>query len=267
MTRITAPPGAPRYAHPEAVEAARVSRPPAVRTRQVLKGGAVQMGIFSRSSPLLAAIGLLALGTAPSLQAQDTSAAARPDTAGYEGYKAQTDTSAAGQATMGTDTTAADTAGRVNKEGQEGYKYHGPGSDSVLDAKPGVQTGPAAGDSGAASQAGAGTADTVVCKDGSNAAKSSKCKQHGGIDKAATRAAMNARGHMQGADSSATPADTGARSGTDTGQVNQSGAGSYQYNGPPSDTALKAKPGTQTGADTGAAGRSDSSAREQTQGP
>ena len=109
----------------------------------------------------------------------------------------------------------------MNKEGQEGYKYHGPGSDSVLDAKPGVQTGPAAGDSGAASQAGAGTADTVVCKDGSNAAKSSKCKQHGGIDKAATRAAMNARGHMQGADSSATPADTGARSGTDTGQANR----------------------------------------------
>jgi hypothetical protein len=35
--------------------------------------------------------------------------------------------------------------------------------------------------------------------------------------------------------------------------VNKKGAGNYQYHGAPSDTALKAKPGTQTGADTGAA--------------
>jgi hypothetical protein len=153
----------------------------------------------------MALVGVLALGGASTVRAQDTSAAARTDTA--------------------------------------------------LKAKPGVQTGPAARDTGRADRkAAAAGADTVVCRDGSNAAKTKKaCKRHGGIDSVATEAAMKARsgGAGQSAESTAAP--------TDTTQVNKSGAAGYHYTGQPSDTALKAEPGTQTGPDTGAAKTSDTS--------
>jgi hypothetical protein len=97
----------------------------------------------------------------------------------------------------------------------------------------------------AAARAGAaGAVDTVVCKDGQNAGRTQGCSSHGGIDWAATKAALKARGiEIQGDSSSAL---------SDTTQVNKQGAGNYQYHGAPSDTALKAKPGTQTGADTNA---------------
>jgi hypothetical protein len=91
----------------------------------------------------------------------------------------------------------------------------------------------------------AGVVDTVVCKDGSNAGRQQGCSAHGGIDWASTKAALKARGIEVKADSSAALSDTTQR--------NKQGAGNYQYHGAPSDTALKAKPGTQTGADTGAA--------------
>jgi len=168
---------------------------------------------------LVAVIGVLALGGASAARAQDTSAAARSDTSGYKGYRADTtqaDTMQGGQRNAQTDTT--------------GYKYTGPSTDKALKAKPGVQTGPTAADTGMA----AGkmmtleTADTVVCRDGSNAANARKaCKGHGGVDSVATKAALNARG-----------------------------------------PALKAKPGTQTGADTGVAGAPpDTSASSRPQGP
>jgi hypothetical protein len=191
------------------------------------------MAIHSRFTPVLAVIGVLALGGASTARAQDTSAAARADTSGYRGTDTiGTDTAQAGQQNARTDTSG----------------YTGPATDTMLKAKPGAQTGPAAGDTGkAARKAAAGTADTVVCTDGSNAVKSKKaCKAHGGIDRAATRAAMKARHGVAGqaAESTAAP--------TDTTQMNRT-----SETGAPSDTALKAKPGTQTGPDTSAAGKSD----------
>jgi protein-tyrosine-phosphatase len=203
------------------------------------------MAIQSRFTPVLAVIGVLALGGASTARAQDTSAAARSDTSGYRGYQNRTDT-------MGSDTTQ---AGQRNaKTDSAGMKYTGPATDTALKAKPGAQTGPSAGDTGkAARKAAAGTADTVVCMDGSNAAKSKKaCKSHGGIDRAATRAALKARGGTAGQPAESTTAPM------DTTQRNKTSAG-YHDTGAPSDTALKAKPGTQTGPDTGAAGRSDTS--------
>jgi hypothetical protein len=127
---------------------------------------------------MLAVIGALALGGASVARAQDTSKA-RPDTSGYKGY----------------DSTRTDSAG---------FKYTGPSTDTTLKAKPGAQTGPTAGDTGKAAgqAAGAGMADTVVCKDGSNAAAGqSACSAHGGIDSAATKAAKKARGMTEQADS------------------------------------------------------------------
>jgi hypothetical protein len=163
------------------------------------------MAIHSRFTPVLAVIGVLTLGGASTVRAQDTSAAA--------------------------------------------------GTDTALKAKPGVQTGPAASDTGNAARKGAaGTADTVVCKDGSNTANKKKaCKTHGGIDWTATEAALKARGGRAGESAESTAAPT------DTTQVNKSGAAGYRYTGQPSDTALNAKPGTQTGPDTGAGKKSDTS--------
>jgi hypothetical protein len=197
------------------------------------------MAIHSRFTPVLAVIGVLALGGASTARAQDTSAAARTDTSGYGGTDTiGSDTAQAGQRNAPTDTSG----------------YTGPATDTVLKAKPGAQTGPAAGADGtAARKAAAGKADTVACTDGSNAVKSKKaCKAHGDIDWAATKAAMKARHGVAGqaAESTAAP--------TDTTQMNNPGAG-YQDTGAPSDTALKAKPGTQTGPDTSAAGKSDTS--------
>ena len=181
----------------------------------------------------LAVVGLLAVGAASAARAQDTSAAARTDTMGYQPSSGQTDTAQAGNPGSQADTG--------------NFKYTGPPTDTTLKAEPGVQTGPTAGDSAtpAARAGAAGLADTVVCKDGSNAGRKIGCEAHGGIDWAATKAALNARGGAAGqtadssADSTAMPADT-----------TQS---SYQHHGAPSDTALKAAPGSQTGADTAAA--------------
>jgi hypothetical protein len=160
------------------------------------------MGIYSRSTPYLALLGILALGTPTALRAQqptnapskDTSATAQSDTGAYQGYQRNDSTADTSQA------------------GQGGYKYNGPPSDTALKAKPGVQTGPTADSSQRASGAGGVTAsaDTVVCKDGSNAAKTggNGCASHGGIDWAATKSAMKARGQMQMGDSTGAAADT-----------------------------------------------------------
>jgi hypothetical protein len=192
------------------------------------------MGIYSRSTALSAVVGILALAAAPGLWAQQPgqnrsdTGAVQADTSGYKGYQ-PSDSTKAGQN---------DTAG-MNQ---------GAPSDTALKAKPGVQTGPSAKDSGAAGQTSTeATVDSVVCKDGSRAAKPGKtnCAQHGGVDKAATKAAWNARGHEAKPSEHNAPADTSKPSG--------------------SDTALKAKPGVQTGpsaADSGHTGMSDSSSSE-----
>jgi hypothetical protein len=195
------------------------------------------MAIHSRFTPVLAVIGVLALGGASTARAQDTSAAARADTSGYRGYEGQTDT------------TVSDSGQRARTD-TSGFEYTGPPTDTALKAKPGAQTGRAAGDTGNAALNAADTAAMVVCKDGSNEAKATNaCKAHGGIDWAATRAALKARGDMvrEPADSTAAP--------TDTTQPSDTGAAGYQDTGAPSDTALKTKPGTQTGPDTGSSSR------------
>ena len=88
--------------------------------------------------------------------------------------------------------------------------YTGPATDTTLKAKPGVQTGPTAADSGKAGTPSATAADTVVCKDGSNSARTDGCVKNGGIDWVATEAAMKAPGQSTtGPDTStAAPADT-----------------------------------------------------------
>ena len=250
------------------------------------------MGIHIRQSRMIAVVGVLALGGASVAAAQDTSAASRQDTSGYQQSGSQTDTMQAGAARSGmsdtsqyksngasTDTALkakpgvqtgptasdsgqmsgqdtssykssgsqdtssykssgsqdtssykssgsqdtssyksssnqADTSGRVNKTGRSGFKYHGPGSDTVLDAKAGVQTGPAAGDTGRMHhrrhRMRMSAMDTVVCKDGSNTAnsKSGACGSHGGVDTAATWAAMKARGGWHGKPGQGTSSDT-----------------------------------------------------------
>jgi hypothetical protein len=251
------------------------------------------MGIHIRQSRMIAVVGVLALGGASVAAAQDTSAASRQDTSGYQQSGSQTDTMQAGAARSGmsdtsqyqsngasTDTALkakpgvqtgptagdsgrmsgqdtssykssgsqdtssykssgsqdtssykssgsqdtssyksssnqADTSGRVNKTGRSGFKYHGPGSDTVLDAKAGVQTGPAAGDTGRMHhrrhRLRMSTMDTVVCKDGSNTANSKSggaCGSHGGVDTAATWAAMKARGGWHGKPGQGTSSDT-----------------------------------------------------------
>jgi hypothetical protein len=56
-------------------------------------------------------------------------------------------------------------------------------------------------------------ADTVVCKDGSNAPNQGAiaCRTHGGVDSVATRAAMKARG-WQGKSDSGAAKDTSSSS-------------------------------------------------------
>jgi hypothetical protein len=153
------------------------------------------MRIYLRFTPVLALAGALALGGTSTARAQDTSQV-RVDTSGYQGYGVG-DTSAA----------AAQPTGRADS-GAAGYT--GPATDTTLKAKPGVQTGPTAGDSGKAGKPSATAADTVVCKDGSNAPRTDGCVKNGGIDWVATEAAMKARGERTtGRDTSTTaPADT-----------------------------------------------------------
>jgi hypothetical protein len=216
------------------------------------------MGIHLHFTTTLAVIGALSVGGASLARAQDTSSATRSDTMGYQPSQGQTDT-AQGQAGQTADTTLQRSDTGMQRGDSGTFRSNGAPSDTALRAKPGVQTGPSASDSGKAMRhrmGAAGRPDTVVCKDGSNAARRMGCGSHGGIDWAATRAAMKARGHQTGG-----PAEdsTGMRSDStqgmsDTTQVNKQGH-DYQYHGAPSDTALRAKPGTQTGetADSGAA--------------
>ncbi len=147
------------------------------------------MGTHLRFTPVLALLGALTLGAAPATRAQDTSSA-QADTSGVQGYGG----------------AAADTFRTDQPSGQAasdtGAMYHGPPTDTVLKAKPGVQTGPSTADSsadsskvGQAGQPSATPADTVVCTDGSNASRTgSPCLNHGGIDWSATNAALKARG-------------------------------------------------------------------------
>jgi hypothetical protein len=156
------------------------------------------MAIHFRPTPLLAVIGVLALGGASAARAQDTSAAARSDTSGYQPYQNRTDSTQAGKDSTRTDSS--------------GFKYTGPSTDTTLKAEPGAQTGPSkdsAGPSsdsaGAARPSDMSTADTVVCRDGSNAPNEGgiACRTHGGVDTAATTAAMKSRGWQGKSDSSA----------------------------------------------------------------
>ena len=146
------------------------------------------------------------------------------------------DTSAVRSDTSGYQGYGADTLQRTQPTGQAdtGAKYNGPPTDTTLKAKPGVQTGPSA-DSAKTGQTGMSSqADTVVCKDGSTSPRTGEvCLKHGGIDWTATNAALKARGQA--------PIQ-------------------------PSDTALKAKPGLQTGpTDSSSMGRmGDSSSMGQT---
>jgi hypothetical protein len=169
------------------------------------------MGIYSRSAPYLALVGMLVLGAPSALRAQeptnapkDTSAAAPSDTGAYQGYQ-RTD-------------SASDT---TSKAGQGDYKYNGPPSDTALKAKPGVQTGPSGKtDSTTQTTGAAAAADTVVCKDGSNAAKKdgNACGSHGGVDWAATESALKARGKMGGGDSTGASADTSSSTDSSSSQ-------------------------------------------------
>ena len=147
------------------------------------------MAIHSRRARMLALVGVLALGAATALEAQQPtnapskdSSTARSDTSGYQGYQKAADST---------------------KTDSSGFKYTGPPTDTTLKAEPGAQTGPTAGDtSSMGKMGGAGAADTVVCKDGSNAAGQDACSAHGGIDSVATKAAMKARGWNGKSDSS-----------------------------------------------------------------
>jgi len=183
------------------------------------------MAIHSRFTKLVTVIGALSLAGASVARAQDTSAAARSDTSAYRGYQNGTDTAQAGQQGVRTDSTMTDSSG---------FKYNGPPTDTTLKAKPGAQTGPSAGDTSSGGQraSAAGRADTVVCKDGSNAANAnSACGTHGGIDWTATRTALKARGRMsgQGTDSASAPSESGqgykssgASAGADTSAASKS---------------------------------------------
>ena len=149
------------------------------------------MATHFRLTPLLAMIGVLALGGASAARAQDTSAAARSDTSGYQPYQNRTDSTQVGKDSARTDSS--------------GFNYTGPPTDTTLKAQPGAQTGPSAKDGGsAAAPSGMSAADSVVCKDGSNAGNQGgvSCGGHGGVDSVATTAAMKARGWLGKSDSS-----------------------------------------------------------------
>ena len=165
------------------------------------------MAIHFRPAPLLAMIGVLALGGASAARAQDTSAASRADTSGYQPYQNRTDSTQVGKDSARTDDSS-------------GFKYNGPPTDTTLKAEPGVQTGPSKDSTGiskdstnAAAPSGMSAADSVVCKDGSNEGNRGgvSCGGHGGIDSVATTAAMKARGWLGKSDSSAAK-DTSAAS-------------------------------------------------------
>ena len=160
------------------------------------------MGTHLRFIPALAVIGAFALGGPSAARAQDTSSV-RADTSAYRSYE---------------DTAAADTGGVAGPTGRAdtgAYQYNGPAADTALKAKPGVQTGPAARDSGEIGQKSEASKDTVVCKDGSNSPRTGEaCLKHGGIDWVATEAARKARGET--ITTPADSADSGTAAPTDT---------------------------------------------------
>jgi hypothetical protein len=96
------------------------------------------MRTHSQRITLGVAAGLLVLIGASLLQAQQQPR----DSVRETGAVTQTDT--VNQPGMGADT------GKVSKPGAGGYRYTGPPTDTALKAKPGVQTGPARSDRGAA---------------------------------------------------------------------------------------------------------------------
>jgi type II secretory pathway pseudopilin PulG len=156
------------------------------------------MAIHFRPTPVLAMIGVLALGGASVARAQDTSAAVRADTSGYQPYQNRTDSTQ-----LGKDSTRTDSSG---------FKYNGPPTDTTLKAEPGAQTGPSKDSTGASKDSGStsapsalSSADSVGCKDGSNEGNRGgvSCGGHGGIDSVSTTAAMKARGWLGKSDSSA----------------------------------------------------------------
>jgi Tfp pilus assembly protein PilV len=149
------------------------------------------MAIHFRPTPLLAMIGVLAVGGASAARAQDTSAAVRADTSGYQPYQNRTDSTQVGKDSTRTDSS--------------GFKYNGPPTDTTLRAAPGAQIGPSKDSGSAAAPSGMSAADSVVCKDGSNEGNRGgvSCGGHGGIDSVATTAAMKARGWLGKSDSSA----------------------------------------------------------------
>ena len=140
------------------------------------------MAIHFRPTPLLAMIGVLALGSASAAGAQDTSAASRADTSGYQPYQNRTDSTQVGKDSTRTDSS--------------GFRYNGPPTDTTLKAEPGAQTGPSKDSTGmskdstgiskdsgsAAAPSGMSAADSVVCKDGSNEGNRGgvSCGSHGG---------------------------------------------------------------------------------------
>ena len=197
------------------------------------------MGIHFRRTPTIAMIGALALGGVSIGWAQDTSAAARQDTSGYQTYnKSDTskanastdtalrakpgvqtgpsakdsgaamhrDTSGYQQSSGSSDTSqmgrsSSDTSQMGRSSSNSHFKAHGVVTDTALRAKRGVQTGPSAADSTGHHRRHhmrMSAMDTVVCKDGSNASNkgTSVCGSHGGVDTAATWAAMRARGYQ-----------------------------------------------------------------------
>ncbi|HEY7612783.1 MAG TPA: hypothetical protein VH764_07305 [Gemmatimonadales bacterium] len=145
--------------------------------------------------PALVLVGALAIGGTSTARAQDSSQASS-DTAGYQNYGPGDTSAAAARPTGQADSAAAG--------------YTGPATDTTLKAVPGVQTGPAADDTGTAAKPSGTAADSVVCKDGSNAARTDGCMSNGGIDWASTEAAMKARGESTAgwSSSSGAPADT-----------------------------------------------------------
>jgi hypothetical protein len=171
------------------------------------------MGIYIRQTRTIAVLGVLALGGASVAAAQDTSAAASQDTSGYQQSRNQTDTMQAGAARSDT----------------SGYQSNGISTDTALKAKPGVQTGPAAGDSSRM-----GGQDTSTYKS-SGSQDTSSYKSSGGQDTSSYKSSGN-------------QADT-------SGRVNKTSPSGYKYHGPGSDTALKAEPGVQTGPSAADSGR------------
>jgi hypothetical protein len=136
------------------------------------------MGTNLRYTPVLVLAGVLVLDGASAARAQDTTGV-RADTSEYRSYRGADTSAAAPQDTGWVDGTAG--------------VYMGQPTDTTMETEPDVQTGPAAGDTSDVGEPNAMLDDALVCKDGSNAARTDGCVRNGGIDWAATEAATKAR--------------------------------------------------------------------------